>query len=70
MLSRWYGHLISPSITVNIREDIAPKNQLLTLLLFKEYRKEDYRTIIWNFEKMDRIRAILGLITIPHFTAL
>ena len=46
------------------------QHQLLTLLLFKEYRKEDYRTIIWNLEEMDRIRAVLGLTTIPHFTTL
>ena len=46
------------------------QHQLLTLILFKEYRKEDYRTIIWNLEEMDRIRAVLGLTTIPHFTTL
>jgi hypothetical protein len=42
----------------------------LTPILFKEYRKEDYRTVIWNLEEMDRIRAVLGLTTIPHFTTL
>ena len=46
------------------------QHQLLTLLLFKEYRKEDYRTVIWNLEEMDRIRAVLGLKTLPHFTTL
>ena len=46
------------------------QHQLLTLILFKEYRKEDYRTVIWNLEEMDRIRDVLGLTTIPHFTTL
>jgi hypothetical protein len=46
------------------------QHQLLTILLFKEYRKEDYRTIIWDLEEMDRIREVLGLTTIPHFTTL
>jgi len=46
------------------------QHQLLTLILFKEYRKEDYRTVIWNLEEMDRIREVLGLTTIPHFTTL
>lgn len=45
-------------------------HQLLTLLLFKEYRKEDYRTVIWNFEEMEHIREVLGLSTIPPFTML
>ena len=46
------------------------QHQLLTLLLFKEYRKEDYRTVICDLEEMDRIREVLGLTTIPHFTTL
>jgi hypothetical protein len=46
------------------------QHQLLTILLFKEYRKEDYRTVIWDLEEMDRIRGALGLTTIPHFTTL
>ena len=46
------------------------QHQLLTLILFKEYRKEDYRTVIWNLEEMDRLQAVLGLTTIPHFTTL
>ena len=46
------------------------QHQLLTILLFKEYRKEDYRTIIWNLEEMDRIRQEIGLLKIPHFTTL
>jgi hypothetical protein len=46
------------------------QHQLLTLLLFKEYRKEDYRTLIWNLEEMARIRDLLGLTAIPHFTTL
>jgi transposase len=46
------------------------QHQLLTIILFKEYRKEDYRTIIWDLEEMDRIREILGLTTMPHFTTI
>ena len=46
------------------------QHQLLTILLFKEYRKEDYRTIICDLEEMDRIRDALGLKTIPHFTTI
>ena len=46
------------------------QHQRLTLFLFKEYRKEDYRTVIWNLEEMDRIRAALGLTTLPHLTTL
>jgi len=38
--------------------------------LFKESRKEDYRTVVSNLEEMDRIRDALGLKTIPHFTTL
>ena len=46
------------------------QHQLLTILLFKEYRKADYRTIIWDLEEMGRIRQVLELTTIPHFTTL
>jgi len=46
------------------------QHQLLTILLFKEYRKEDYRTVIWDLEEMDRIREVLQLKSIPHFTTL
>jgi len=46
------------------------QHQLLTILLFKEYRKEDYRTVICNLEEMDRIRDTLELTSIPHFTTL
>jgi hypothetical protein len=46
------------------------QHQLLTILLFKEFRKEDYRTIISDLEEMARIRDALGLKTIPHFTTL
>jgi len=46
------------------------QHQLLTILLFKEYRKQDYRTIICDLEEMDRIRETLGLSTLPHFTTL
>ncbi|WP_321508388.1 IS5 family transposase [uncultured Methanoregula sp.] len=60
---------ISPYSCKYSRRDYT-QHQLLTLLLFKEYRKEDYRTVIWNLEEMDRIRAVLGLTTIPHFTTL
>jgi len=60
---------ISPYSCKYSRRDFT-QHQLLTLLLFKEYRKEDYRTVIWNIEEMDRIRAVLGLATIPHFTTL
>jgi hypothetical protein len=60
---------ISPYSCKYSRRDYT-QHQLLALLLFKEYRKEDYRTVIWNLEEMDRIRAVLGLTTIPHFTTL
>jgi hypothetical protein len=46
------------------------QHQLLTFLLFKEYRKEDYRTLIRNLKEMDRIQDLIGLTTIPHFTTL
>ena len=46
------------------------QHQLLTILLFKEYRKEDYRTVICDLEEMDRVREALGLTSIPHFTTL
>ena len=51
------------------RREYTP-HQLLTILLFKEYRKADYRTIIWDLEEMDRIQQVLELTTIPHFTTL
>ena len=60
---------ITPYSCKYSRRDFT-QHQLLTLLLFKEYRKEDYRTVIWNLEEMDRIRAVLGLATIPHSTTL
>lgn len=60
---------ISPYSCKYSRRDYT-QHQLLTILLFKEYRKEDYRTVIWNLEEMDRIRTVLGLTTIPHFTTL
>ena len=60
---------ISPYSCKYSRRDFT-QHQLLTILLFKEYRKEDYRSIIWNLEEMDRIRAVLDLKTIPHFTTL
>ena len=46
------------------------QHQLLAILLFKEYRKEDYRTVASDLEEMDRIRGVLELETIPHFTTL
>jgi hypothetical protein len=46
------------------------QHQLLTLLLFKKYRKDDYRTVIWDIVEMDRIREALGLTSVPHFTTL
>lgn len=46
------------------------QHQLLTILLFKEYRKQDYRTVVSDLEEMDRIRVALDLKTIPHFTTL
>ena len=46
------------------------QHQLLTLLLFKEYRKADYRMVIWDLVEMDRIREALELTSIPHFTTL
>ena len=46
------------------------QHQLLTIILFKEYRKEDYRTVVNDLEEMDRIREALGLKTIPHFTTI
>ena len=60
---------ISPYSCKYSRRDYT-QHQLLTLILFKEYRKEDYRTVTWNLEEMDRIQAVLGLTTIPHFTTL
>jgi hypothetical protein len=60
---------ISPYSCKYSRRDFT-KHHLLTLLLFKEYRKEDYRTVIWNLEEMDCIRTVLGFTTIPHFTTL
>jgi len=46
------------------------QHQLLTILLFKESRKQDYRTVVDDLEEMDRIRQVLGLKGIPHFTTL
>ena len=46
------------------------QHQLLTIILFKEYRKEDYRTVICDLEEMDRVRETLGLTSVPHFTTL
>ena len=46
------------------------QHQLLTILLFKEYRKDDYRTVMWDIVEMDRVREALGLTTIPHVTTL
>jgi hypothetical protein len=60
---------LSPYSCKYSRRDYT-QHQLLTILLFKEYRKDDYRTVICDLEEMDRIRESLGLISIPHFTTL
>lgn len=60
---------ISPYSCKYSRRDFT-QHQLLTILLFKEIRKEDYRTVICDLEEMDRIRKALGLTSIPHLTTL
>ncbi|OPY31662.1 MAG: Transposase DDE domain protein [Methanoregula sp. PtaU1.Bin006] len=60
---------LSPYSCKYSRRDYT-QHQLLTIILFKEHRKEDYRTVISNLEEMDRIREYLGLTSIPHFTTI
>ena len=44
--------------------------QLLALIFFKDYLKKDYREITDFIVELDRIRNLLDLSTIPHFTTL
>ena len=49
---------------------IFTQHQLLTLLLFKEYRNQHYREFIDDVSDMGKIQEILGLSVVPHFTTL
>jgi len=46
------------------------QNQLLVLILFKDFRNQHYREFIDNVRDMEHVQEILNLSTIPHFTTL
>lgn len=46
------------------------QNQLLVLILFKDFRNQHYREFIDDMRDMEHVREILNLSTIPHFTTL
>jgi len=49
---------------------IYTQNQLLVLILFKDYRNQHYREFIEDVGDMERVREILDLSQAPHFTTL
>ena len=49
---------------------IYTQQQLLVLVLFKDYRNQHYREFIEDIGDMERIQEILDLSPIPHFTTL
>lgn len=46
------------------------QQQLLSLVLLKEYLNTDYRSIVELVELMDRLRSKIGLKEVPHYTTL
>ena len=46
------------------------QNQLLVLILFKDFRNQHYREFIDDVRDMEHVQEILNLSTIPHFTTL
>jgi hypothetical protein len=46
------------------------QNQLLVLVLFKDFRNQHYREFIEDIGDMEHVQGILNLSTIPHFTTL
>ena len=46
------------------------QHQLLVLILFKDFRDQHYREFIEDVGDMDRVREILDLSEVPHFTTL
>lgn len=46
------------------------QDQLLILLLFKDYRNQHYREFIEDVSDMDGVQEILELSSVPHFTTL
>jgi len=59
-----------PLYSCKYSKKVYTQPQLLALIFFKDYLKKDYREIIDLIVEMDRIRSLLGLSTIPHFTTL
>lgn len=49
---------------------IFTQHQLLTLVLFRDFRNQHYREFIEDVGDMERVQEILGLPVIPHFTTL
>src|SRR5208337_440219 len=49
---------------------IYTQHQLLVLILFKDFRDQHYREFIEDVGDMDRVREILDLSEVPHFTTL
>ena len=49
---------------------IYTQYQLLTLILFKDYRNQHYRDFIEDVEDMESIQEELDLSVVPHFTTL
>ena len=59
-----------PLYSCKYSKKIYTQPQLLTLIFLKDYLKKDYRDIIDLIAEMDRIRSLLELSNIPHFTTL
>jgi hypothetical protein len=59
-----------PLYSCKYSKKVYTQPQMLALLFFKDYLKKDYRESIDLIVEMDRIRNLLGLSTIPHFTPL
>lgn len=59
-----------PLYSCKYSKKVYTQHQLLVLLLFKEYLREDYRDIVEMVDLMTSVREILELETVPHFTTL
>jgi hypothetical protein len=60
----------SPIVFLQILEQSIHPTPTACSPFFKDYLKKDYREIIDLVVEMDRIRSLLAIITIPHFTTL
>lgn len=61
---------IIPLYSTRFSKRTYNQNQLMTLIIFKEYIQEDFRDTVDLLSLMDTIKDKLSLTNIPHFTTL